>query len=357
MGKYLISLSILISTSVSFAHDACFHVTKKMELADLVEHTACKDLEVGEKKTVNFNESSSPSGIEHKYVLEKTAPNTYKAKINLEFHDTKFISGKPSKLGRRMQARINECLKENNPKLIGPNGEKLTIELVPPAEKHLPEYADIKTSITVDTKPVRRAHSHYYGIKSSCSTVMHELFHLMGLTDEYQEVEYILPFEQDCRSYGPEDSIMSDSSSTSRDGPSGYIMSCMCTKPEGCQTYPQSQFEGQSTCPPDYKLHVMYGSGSPESLKSMFAITRLGTGMMMAAKPIQQILLGVRPSAKTPNSLLYPAHFRAIIFPGCKAKNSIYYKCADESYIRPLKYIQSCSNKPKVCSDPTEWLK
>jgi hypothetical protein len=66
-------------------------------------------------------------------------------------------------------------------------------------------------------------------------------------------------------------------------------------------------------------------------------------------------------------SLLFPAHFRVIVEPGCAELNSVYYACAKNAYLastvsEALKALNltemGCLPKPPECADGKfDWLK
>jgi len=364
--SFIISFLHLILTTIigiSHAQDACDQTDKKKFLKDIVEHEACRDLNVGEKKIVNFDRSSSPSLVEHKYILEKVKPDEYRVQLNLHFKENQIFPDKPTKVGRRMQTRINKCLKEMNPKLLGPHGEKIKIELVPWAEKNLPKYKEIKSLIWVTEDQELRANSHLYNSQSDCSTILHELLHLLGLADEYRETEYINSFEKDCRSYGPEDSVMHDHSSA------GWelmrVQTCLCDDSKACNTYSKEEIKNMKSCPSPYGtssfnkyfLTDTTENGERVEAKNVAGSAKMGISMGEVEELPNSFKIPPQSLGRIPNSVFYPAQYRAIIFPGCQAKNAVYYGCARDSYYRPWKFVGSCNQKPAACNDEREWLK
>jgi hypothetical protein len=351
--------------SISSARDACFHIDQKKVLSDIIDQEVCRDLNVGESKVVDMSRFSSPTTIAHKYILEKVKPNEYKVKLNLHFRENQILQDRPKKLGQKMQTKINQCLARQNPKLLGPNGEKLTIELVPLAEKHLPKYKEIKSFIFVDDDETVRQNSHLYTKQIDCAVILHELFHLMGLVDEYQELEKIKSFEQDCRSFGPDDSIMT--SKIPPDWEEMEELTCNCDLGLACTPYSKEEIKRMTSCPAPYGTYTAKGyfrrelnengervKGEPANVFS----NKIREVPEEALKP-NEFRLPPRSleSGRSPNSILYPAHFRAIVYPGCKAKNSVYYDCARDAKYRPFKIVGSCNQKPAACKDPKEWLK
>lgn len=356
-----IHLLVAAGIGVSNARDICFQLDQRKALNDVIEHEACRELNVGEQKTVSFSAFESPTSMEHKYILEKIKPDEYKIKLNLSFKENQFFPDEPTKVGRKMQTRINKCLKEMNPKLLGPSGEKITIELLPWAEKHLAKYKDIKSTIFLDNERNKRAYSNMYPSQISCTTILHELFHLMGLVDEYKEFELIHSFEKDCRSFGPDDSIMANSVAARRISRS--VQSCFCRDPKLCKPVSKEEIESLKTCPDGYGTETITKFFIKDSNMNWVEEKIEGDGFRvgMSGMSPPPISFSLRPdfdsSGRIQNSILYPAQFRAVIFPGCKAKNKTYYGCARDAYYRPWKIVGSCNQRPPACNDESEWLK
>lgn len=346
---------------VAYAEQSvCAKTDEKKIIGDIVEQAACRDLDVGEKKVVNFETSDSPSTVEHKYILEKVKPDEYRVKLNLHFKEDKMFPDKPTKVGRRMQTRINKCLEDINPKLRGPDGEKLKIELIPWAEKHLPEYKDIKSLISVTNDKEAMPHSHGYRSNEECSVILHELLHLMGLVDEYPYREEDM-FKADCRAIGPADSVMQEVSAV--DWESMVVRICSCGDPKKCQAYSKEEIKTMKECPYGYGTMTTGGyfllkgeTADGDRLEAKVVSRIAGIEVPMVEIKPNEFRLPLESVGRIPNSVLYPAHFRSIIFPGCRAKNSVYYSCARDAYHQPWKWV-GCREKPAICSDSQEWLK
>jgi hypothetical protein len=62
---------------------------------------------------------------------------------------------------------------------------------------------------------------------------------------------------------------------------------------------------------------------------------------------------------KKGDPLLYPAEFRTIVFPGCRAKNAVFYDCAQYStWQAGAIHPRSCTvGRPAACShESTDWV-
>jgi hypothetical protein len=359
-------LTTILTSSIASAFNACPTKSPLTDLGNILETASCGELSIGQTKVVNFD-GSSPTTVEHKYALDRTRENEYTVKLNLIFQADSVASGQNNELDTKMRSRIKKCLEWINPHLIGPNSKHLKFELIDSALSNSSEYKDIKTLITVSEKAISRENSKHYSLETSCPVIAHELLHLTGLTDEYQETDNIKWYEKDCRSMGPPDSIMAnheEGTDLNEGDPWNIITGCRC-KGSNCKEYSEAQAQKLRTCPPNYEMVKTYAKLAKESsmtpeefAKLLLGVTQDGMGTGIGKPKIKNgILLSIVPSARIPNSFLYPAHFQAIVYPGCKAKNSLYYSCARDSYYRPYNYIEGCHSKPTDCGDPEKWLK
>ena len=85
-----------------------------------------------------------------------------------------------------MLARSRECLAQANPHMLGPDGERLEIQILTHAESRaLPEDERPRDiNIRIDT-PGEGGHHLNFRTGFSCVDIIHEYLHHMGLCDEY----------------------------------------------------------------------------------------------------------------------------------------------------------------------------
>ena len=72
----------------------------------------------GEDRIVSIDDDTSPSGVQHRYVLARTGVAAYQATLNIEFFDA---SGKKPLNSAYLQ-KLESCLPMINQRLIGPFG-------------------------------------------------------------------------------------------------------------------------------------------------------------------------------------------------------------------------------------------
>jgi hypothetical protein len=270
------------------------------------EKMGCNDPKPGEH--VDFTQATKPSASSAtgvRITRSKKDPKVYYADLNLRFvyRDPR---GVPYAAGPNLDyaykeyfRHLNECLAKVNTKILGPDGEKIIIRFYDPAaEESHRETPPPRVNISLYPR-VNRPTSKDWGVSLSCDAITHELFHYLGLIDEYNEYEvsrlgyFVNENGQvvsksgvkhvpiyDCRSQGKEDSIMNAH---------GYAF--------------QTTFE----------------AGLP--------------------------------------SLLYPAQFRFLTRTQKCLDNTkdIYAICTQGAYATSV--TQGCPKKPSICSQDGEWLK
>ncbi|MEK6623708.1 MAG: hypothetical protein AABY86_01985, partial [Bdellovibrionota bacterium] len=275
----------------------------------------CVSLALGEAKSIDSSDLGT--GLPSKYRLKKTGNKTFVAQLNLNF---KTAQGKNNPaLDARYRGKVTQCLNRVNGQLKGPDGQSLKIELGP---KNGPTAAP-PVAIRIQTADYR-SNSANWESDIRCDMVLHELLHLLGLVDEYEETLSGYTTDDDgnfglhetgaasdsalfnCRAIGPEDSIMNNQDKALE--ASGFTFNC-----------PEGAVDGEGC---DFLPTATADADSP--------------------------------------SLLQTAHFNAIVNPGCGSKNRIYYKCAQYSYQTTRdRYSVGCKRdtRPPECSDnSTRWL-
>ncbi|MGZ3773139.1 MAG: hypothetical protein ACXVCY_06180 [Pseudobdellovibrionaceae bacterium] len=358
-------LMIIIFSQFSYA-DTCNTKNSFFDLDAVIDTANCVELPIGAERIVSLDGDASPTGVPHNYILERLGEKDYKVKLNLHFIENTLLRKDNTPKTQQIAKKVRDCVDRLNPHLIGPNGEKLAIEILNNDDAKNKSLEKIENVIAIDDD-VRRAHSKYYGLNSSCDTIGHELLHLMGLTDEYKEPENVEFFQKDCRVLGPEDSIMSNHIETTDNDDifsnKLFIKGCVCLDPTKCKIYSESQKDQLIFCPVGYSESESFSKFTNEvkiDIKKRQAFgysLSLPDGFMNMAKQKEIIVLSVRKTLRPENSYLYPAQFRVITRPNCKKENRIYYSCAKDSYYRPLKLFGTCHSRPKECQDRLDWLR
>lgn len=150
---------------------------------EAVDQTQCSDLKPKQSRRVY-----SGSGIDTSYKIQAREGGGYEVPLTLQFEPDKDYDGPvpPHRVGRHYQAQAQECLKKASEKMLGPNGEKLNIVIQPPPKTSSACPSGEVRKIKVGSKH-HRSHSEKYASDIDCPTITHEVLHLMGLCDNYEE--------------------------------------------------------------------------------------------------------------------------------------------------------------------------
>lgn len=371
--RHFLILLILFTNAVHAANSSFCKTIRRddAQLKQWLEDMRCKELNVGEKRLVDYP-ISSPTGISARYLISKIDKDKYQIDIPIN------LKGGPEK--SKMEEWIKSCTKNLNQYLKGPNGEQLLLNPILKDNERTAWHFGYSTDIEIQPHDYR-SNARNYRENIDCETIMHELLHLLGLVDEYEELlsESKLSTNgklHNCRIFGPPNSIMNDQSFAFRsviDKRHTYqhkISGTVCreprdkSSPKTCRVESTTVFDERETMPLEAANNFKRLLIDPHSF---------GFGPMSAhgINPIKnenvelidlKVERGVSKILKT--SVLEPAHFRAIIYPGCKKRNATYYKCAELAYRTSIKErkLLGIKIKPQECNVPPEcltadWLK
>ena len=181
-------------------------------VSDLKIAIDCIPLREGEQHFVEGDQGSNTDGL---YTLTRL-PNGPDGKANYEIELPINFSADHG-LGEYYREEASHCLQRNQKFFKGPNGENLNIKLTT-APPHWPT-----NQVSISSELIR-SNSGQWSYSIECPTMIHEMFHLLGLADEYPEWSTGVTISQDgeieytdrnaeypmydCRSIGPRDSIM-----------------------------------------------------------------------------------------------------------------------------------------------------
>lgn len=332
------------------------------------------ELKVGEALKVNTPFNKSPTDTSQNYLLKRSGPKAYEAKVNLKFSS----SGAADTIAPdEMKKLAKGCLKDFSPYMKGPNGESLTISLYDESS----DKAQLPVSEIAIQSAGTRATSHRWKSDIDCPTLIHEVMHILGLVDHYHEKirgvvidsngssRYydgtpfedkkvklddgrIVPVAFDCRSLGPEKSMMSDqyqSANCVKPVEQYDLRTCKCVTDAYCnqvkKMFPDPIMSPNASCP--------VGSGVEDGSTSIYS------GVKLSDVPHNYTIISienyklVEPACK---SLLMPAEFRFITTPNCKEDYKTYASCALNSSRTSV--VDRCKEVPAICQTRDgSWLK
>ncbi len=326
-----------------------------------------------------------------KVVAAGTKVPVFEASVKLSFHpDDSDVSS--SALQEKYAARARECYASEpvSSRLRGPGGEHLKINLLAPdadPKKSNPKEPSAN-SIAVPATDLR-ANSGRWNPNISCSVILHETLHILGLVDEYEEtsdgaivtaegkVSFVEDLSKadktsktfkkwDCRITGPRDSMMSSQDKAFETVADMFTVKfCTCDDQLGvsmktkkgrlgalkCLKLVKTIKAGDKTCP--------VGTTASEHPWTAEEIKRLTIGQPLGSA--DNMILDIVPRKPVRASLLYPAQFRAITQPGCVEANKVFFQCTREAYKTSREHLGSdrCNvGLPIECKNgSSDWLR
>ncbi|WP_408098493.1 hypothetical protein ACJVC5_06155 [Peredibacter sp. HCB2-198] len=181
-------------------------ILNKLQTTKKVE--GCKELAPGEHKV--FEKDSGNYYSTGDYLLKRKKDGNYQAFVNVDFK-----RGSGSLAPEAMMQKAKGCLQEASPFLKGPDGSRIEMMVFSPEEiQKLPkEERPNKKDILIE-RAGARSNAGAYSEDLPCSTIVHEMLHLLGLCDEYEEQSTDLKAMWNCRVVPKADSIMRNSMET-----------------------------------------------------------------------------------------------------------------------------------------------
>ena len=118
------------------------------------------------------------------YTIKREQDGSYTIPVFMSFSAGPRYDGDfpREEVSHRYMARAQYCMERANEKMLGPNGEKLQIQIQPSSNTCQQVH---KISIVEKSS---RTNSQNYAANVNCPAVVHEVLHLLGLNDEYKEV-------------------------------------------------------------------------------------------------------------------------------------------------------------------------
>lgn len=141
----------------------------------------CTELKVGESRPLL---DKSTNGVGHYHGLKRISDKKYEATLAIDF------TSDDEATNQDMRDRMNECISKTSDYFKSPSGEQMDLKIIT-GEQNSKLNKDQQLKVVkigiADKGGYFRSNSKKYAADISCSTITHELLHLMGLVDEYHE--------------------------------------------------------------------------------------------------------------------------------------------------------------------------
>lgn len=276
--EYLTKLALensLSQQTISSVSQCINHISDSGESLELIqymskvrnEYIACFEPQIGQKKIVD--EQLHPGHGD--YIVEPVDENNYKISFAIALKETE----ESTETADNMWKRINQCIDDISPYFINSQGKKIQLNLLttPQAQNLDSEYRIKETVIEIGSADIR-SNSLKYASNVGCSTIIHEIFHLFGLADEYDGTKD----GAHCRVTVEENSLMANHSEAISDLPS--TLECECIEGRACD-----EIMSQSS---NNELKEMYLSAHFVELGGTFKNT-FCSGRVLKSKPFDTL--------------------------------------------------------------------
>ncbi len=206
---------ILSATEASASCFNCVEESLPKELSDfknllplLQEQILCSDpAPKGEKTVTNGGPHVSRRFVFPTYTVRREQDGSFTIPLDIRFVAGWDYNGEvpKDKIPAHYKNKVQNCLNKANPKMLGPNGQRLNLVIENPKTNEDSCKAQNTKVIKIVSSNRRKSYSNkYVAGDMPCPLVLHEVLHLLGLCDEYEDLSY------NCRPIIP-DSIMGSS--------------------------------------------------------------------------------------------------------------------------------------------------
>lgn len=313
------------------------------KLQETEKVSKCAELNPGQHKV--FKKDRNAHYSTGSYLLKRKQDGNYQAILNV-----KFTQGAGSVTSQEMLARSKRCLAEASPFMKGPQNQNIELLVFSPEETNsLPSDERPAVNNVSIEGPNFGTNAAAYNEKVDCATITHEILHLMGLCDEYEETrpEYTR-FGWNCRVITKAPSIMRDLSVYGK--AVGQTLTCNCTT-NTCRAVMNSSddlkklYTGYSFYEAsDYQFRSTYCK--EEYISNTTNMSNPGKGALILSDESSALVVETRFVGPYFSSPYYKIH-RAKITCRCPAGDQ---KCIDQKQAA----VRNISNDPFRRSCPRE---
>jgi hypothetical protein len=149
------------------------------------EADSCDDLGINESRRIST--PYAKTGIPAFYTVRRSAENEHEVYFNPNFYDRDFQTDSYTDYNPEFRPKVKECFDKHNRTLVDEKGRRLKLVLYE-KDLHAHLFSEVPPvqSITIREKGFR-SRSTQYARNINCVGIVHELLHMTGLVDEYQE--------------------------------------------------------------------------------------------------------------------------------------------------------------------------
>ncbi len=161
------------------------------DIDSINEHTACSDFQPGEIREIP-TERNGRFG----YIIKKEPHgDNYTVPLALIFKPADDYDGSlaEAEVHTHYLRHVRSCMDQQNGRMTGPDGQNISVRIID--GENLSPQTELKREMGACISPIEiniqsensRSYSLSYAADIDCPAILHELLHLLGLHDEYEE--------------------------------------------------------------------------------------------------------------------------------------------------------------------------
>lgn len=310
---------------------------------------SCQGIPVKVGQVKKFTRPRSWTGLSSSHALKRISNTHYQAILNLNFLDNG-VAETPAAI--RMREQVTQCIQIANSKIRGPGEEILEIKIIDPVSaKGMPQ-AEVPERLDINVLPPNRPSNMLNFSTMDCANITHEIFHMMGLVDEYDDsLRSTSGTQETCRIIPSRNTLMGLPSKFFEDA-FGKTVECACSP--SCQRFwsstpPERRRFLANQNDPCAPLGGLKGKSYSESTLPDSESSLTGDRLTIVRKP--------RPDVR---SLLTPNQFKKILSGYCDAGVGGYARCSSYSYFQSRlpsgQPNPQCADVPADCRNDDYYL-
>lgn len=320
------------------------------QLLKTVTPVECQGLPLKEGQVKKFVRPQNWQGLLSGHAIKRVSSHHYQAILNLNFVENG-VAETPNTI--KMREQVLGCIQIANKAIKGPGNEILEIKIIDPTlAKDMPA-DEVPEKLDVNVLPPKLPSNMLNFSTMDCANITHEVFHMMGLVDEYDDsLRSGTGKQETCRIIPKRNTLMGLPSNYFEDV-FGKTVECSCG--ETCQKFWTSSSPARRKYLEEQK--------NPCSLlqawqtKSFSEGTRYEEGSTLDGDK----LTIVRQPKAAARSLLTSNQFKKILLGYCPVSIGGYQRCSSYSYFPRLlapdeQPNPQCADIPAECSDDDYYL-
>lgn len=319
------------------------------EILETMTPTECQGLPLREGQVKKFVRPQNWTGLLSGHAIKRINSHHYQAILNLNFLENG-VADTPNVI--KMREQVLGCIQIANKATKGPGKEVLEIKIIDPTTAKEMPADEVPERIDVNVLPPKLPSNMLNFSTMDCANITHEVFHMMGLVDEYDDsLRSGTGTQETCRIIPKRNTLMGLPSKFFEDV-FGKTVECSCG--ETCQKFwtsssPQRRRVLEEHNDPCSQLQALKTNSYSEGTRYEEGSSLSGDKLMVVRQP----KAGVR-------SLLTPNQFKKILLGYCPVSIDGYQKCSSYSYFKrelaPGQSNPQCANIPAQCSDDNYYI-